>query len=393
MIIFSFKLGVVPLPDNDPRDCYSYEITVYTGFSAEAGSTADIYFILKGSRDETPVRLLKDPGKEKFSVGSIKYFLLTVPSSLGKLKSIRIWHNNGGSSPSWYLSRLMIHDIQKDSKTWFLCDRWLAVEEDDGEIERNLRPASGEDLTKFNLLFQIEARKNLSDGHIWFSVIKRPARSNFTRVQRLSCCLCILLTTMLANAMFYQNDPSSSGAGVLKVGPISFSLQQLSIAITSSLVVLPVNLFVVWIFRTARPYKKSQDRNETGGKSSEKKGEGVKKKTSLPHWMVYVAYSLICLACLVSGTFTVFYGLTFGKAKSEAWISAMMLSFWQDVLVSQPLKVFAAATLFALLTKDPKKATGENEEDTQMSPELRQDEEFVPRRTFAADEAGRKFLF
>jgi hypothetical protein len=73
----------------------------------------------------------------------------------------------------------------------------------------------------------------------------------------------------------------------------------------------------------------------------------------------------------------VFYGLTFGKAKSEAWISAMMISFWQDVLVSQPLKVFAAATLFAVLTKDPKKATGEDQEETLPSPELQEDEEFT----------------
>lgn len=72
-----------------------------------------------------------------------------------------------------------------------------------------------------------------------------------------------------------------------------------------------------------------------------------------------------------------FYGLTFGKAKSEAWISAMMISFWQDVLISQPLKVFAAATVFALLTKDPKKATGENEEDSLPSPELKEDEEYT----------------
>lgn len=72
-----------------------------------------------------------------------------------------------------------------------------------------------------------------------------------------------------------------------------------------------------------------------------------------------------------------FYGLTFGKAKSEAWISALMISFWQDVLVSQPLKVFAAATLFAVLTKDPKKATGEDQEETLPSPELQEDEEFT----------------
>ena len=67
---------------------------------------------------------------------------------------------------------------------------------------------------------------------------------------------------MLANAMFYQNDPSSSGDGVLKVGPFSFSLQQLSIAITSSLVVLPVNVFVVWIFRNARPKKTAKEKQK-----------------------------------------------------------------------------------------------------------------------------------
>ena len=99
---------MIPLPDNDPRDQYSYEITVYTGFTAEAGTTADIYFILKGTLDETPVRLLKDPNKNRMSIGSINYFLLNVPSSLGKLKSLHIWHDNGGSSPSWYLLRIMV---------------------------------------------------------------------------------------------------------------------------------------------------------------------------------------------------------------------------------------------------------------------------------------------
>ena len=169
--------------------------------------------------------------------------------------------------------------FRKDSKTWFLCDRWLAVEEDDGEIERNLQPADADDLTKFNLLFQNEARKNLSDGHIWFSVVKRPARSNFTRVQRLSCCLCILLTTMLANAMFYQNDPSSSGDGVLKVGPMSFSIQQLSIAITSSMVVLPVNVFVVWIFRNTRPKPTAKEKRKEEKARLEAKKSGKENKS------------------------------------------------------------------------------------------------------------------
>ena len=68
-----------------------------------------------------------------------------------------------------------------------------------------------------------------------------------------------------------------------------------------------------------------------------------------------MAYAVVALASLVSATFTVFYGLTFGASKSQKWIMTMMISFWQDVLISQPLKVFAAATFFALVIKNPDK--------------------------------------
>eukprot|EP00058_Branchiostoma_floridae_P001035 XP_002586523.1 hypothetical protein BRAFLDRAFT_106423 [Branchiostoma floridae] len=43
----------------------------------------------------------------------------------------------------------------------------------------------------------------MNDDHVWFSVLGRPARSPFTRVQRLSCCLTLLYSTMLTNIMFF----------------------------------------------------------------------------------------------------------------------------------------------------------------------------------------------
>ena len=65
----------------------------------------------------------------------------------------------------------MIQDPQTDQRWWFVCDDWLPVDEGDGEIERILYPASKKDLTKFNVLFTSEVRKNLTDGHIWLSLI------------------------------------------------------------------------------------------------------------------------------------------------------------------------------------------------------------------------------
>ena len=56
----------------------------------------------------------------------------------------------------------------------------------------------------FENLFLAKAASDLTDGHLWFSILSRPPRSNFTRSQRVSCCLLTLLTTMLSNAMFYR---------------------------------------------------------------------------------------------------------------------------------------------------------------------------------------------
>ena len=98
-----------------------------------------------------------------------------------------------------------------------------------------------------------------------------------------------------------------------------------------------------------------KEEQEDDGKKKKKEKKKKKKNGKYPHWVIYIAYVVVGFASLVSATFTVFYGLTFGAAKSQKWIMTMMISFWQDVLVSQPLKVFAAATFFALVIKNPDK--------------------------------------
>lgn len=382
---------------------------VFTGFNSSAGTTADVSIVLTGKHEQTQSRLLRDvePTRTKFQQGNIDHFMLTVPRPLGKIQSVRIWHNNAGADPSWLLARILIRDLQTDKTVWFVCDRWLAVEEDDGQIDRTLHPASKEDLVKFNFLFSTELRKNLSDGHLWYSVLYRPLRSSFTRVQRLSCCLSILMCTMLANAMFYKDGEggNSGDSGVeVKIGPIRLSIKQIGIGVMSSLVVLPVNLAIVNIFRKARPkdvpisgmspsgprdkaneysdnsYETSDvaeeetEEEKNKEKKKEKKGKEEKKAFTLPHFTIYIAYTLVFFASVTFGVFTIFYSLTFGEQKSQRWVSSMMISFWQDVIISQPLKVMVIAALFALIVKDPDKAI---EDDGKQTKELGKDEEWI----------------
>lgn len=71
----------------------------YTGHSAGAGTTSNVYMILEGTLDETAPRAMKDLARPKFTKSAIDTFLLAVPSSLGQLRSLRVWHDNAGSSP------------------------------------------------------------------------------------------------------------------------------------------------------------------------------------------------------------------------------------------------------------------------------------------------------
>ena len=59
--------------------------------------------------------------------------------SLGLLNCIRIWHDNTGqnSSSSWFLKYLIIRDLQTMEKFHFICQKWLAVEKDDGKVCSN----------------------------------------------------------------------------------------------------------------------------------------------------------------------------------------------------------------------------------------------------------------
>lgn len=138
-------------------------------------------------------------------------------------------------------------------------------------------------------LFFTKATRDFSDGHLWYSVISRPASSTFTCVQRVSCCFSLLLCTMLTSIMFYgiPADPSEQVMDmgmfslwlsfcVVKLrrqylfmkfslfpGQFEFTWQQFMIGVQSSLIMFPVNFLIVTIFRQTRPRELSCCRRKT----------------------------------------------------------------------------------------------------------------------------------
>lgn len=122
--------------------------------------------------------------------------------------------------------KVVVTDIQTDKTFVFLCNRWLAVDHDDGQVEM-LAPVSGnEDLKDFNYVFMAKTRSDLTDGHLWFSLYGRPPRSSFTRCQRLACCMSLLMTSMLASAMFYRSFPKPTPETANYAAGLTFTWQQ-----------------------------------------------------------------------------------------------------------------------------------------------------------------------
>lgn len=302
-----------------------------------------------------------------------------------------------------------------------MCNKWLAVEEDDGMIDRLLPVAATEDLTSFQTLFATKTKKSITDSHLWISVFSRPHRSNFTRVQRVSCILSLIMTTMVANAMFFKAGGYETDQESLRLGPFIFSLKEIYISFVSSLIVFPVNIIIDQIFRktktkqnkientfikttqpmailsqirlkprkysktnqlsdvtdfdfqeglpneTEKPPKapdeyedigshKSQESQEsliqkhikkkkasiaatTPYSNSDLKRKKTKPKLTLPHWWLYVGWALVILSTIVSGFITFLYSMEWGKEKSLAWLSSMLLAITESVIVIQPFKV------------------------------------------------------
>ncbi|CAF91610.1 unnamed protein product, partial [Tetraodon nigroviridis] len=151
-----------------------------------------------------------------------------------------------------FVGTVMVQDLQTGQKWHFLCNTWLAIDMGDCSLDKVFPVSTELDLMRFSNLFFMKASKDFSDGHLWYSVISRPPSSTFTRVQRVSCCFSLLLCTMLTSIMFY-GIPSDPSEQTMDLGHFEFTWQQFMIGVQSSLIMFPINILIVSIFRHTRP--------------------------------------------------------------------------------------------------------------------------------------------
>ncbi|XP_016146449.1 LOW QUALITY PROTEIN: lipoxygenase homology domain-containing protein 1-like [Sinocyclocheilus grahami] len=131
------EVEIYPSETLEIEKLINYEVTVVT----DAGTDANVYAILYGTKDDTGIINLKASKnhRNKFELGLIDEFTIEAVD-IGKLKRIRIGHDNAGVSPGWFLDWVEIDAPSLGQLLRFPCGRWLDKGKDDGAIDRDLYP-------------------------------------------------------------------------------------------------------------------------------------------------------------------------------------------------------------------------------------------------------------
>uniref|UniRef100_A0A8C5BHS2 Polycystic kidney disease 1 like 2b n=1 Tax=Gadus morhua TaxID=8049 RepID=A0A8C5BHS2_GADMO len=289
------KVKITVLDDNDPFAEYRYMLTVNTGHRRGASTSSQVAVTLQGEEGESEPHHLTDSEKPVFERGGMDMFLLTTPFSIGELQSIRVWHDNSGEHPAWYINKVMVQDLETGQKWHFLCNSWLSIDMGECTLDKVFPVATETDLKKFSNLFFMKTAKDFRDGHIWFSVISRPPCSTFTRVQRVSCCFSLLLCTMLTSIMFWgiPTDPSEQ---TMDLGHIEFTWQQVMIGFQSSIIMFPINVLIVSIFRNTRPRQRTA---QTDASKQGKSGGRVGPSQTSPQKHRIISHAEQCFRKIV----------------------------------------------------------------------------------------------
>ncbi|KAF3686523.1 Polycystic kidney disease protein 1-like 2 PC1-like 2 protein Polycystin-1L2 Precursor [Channa argus] len=247
------KRKITLIEDNHPCALYNYLISVQTGHRKNAGTSSNVTVKLIGSEGESDTHILTDPDKPVFERGAVDMFLLATPYPLGEVKNLKLQHDNTGGHPSWYINKIVIQDLQTRHVWHFFCNCWLSADCDDGMTKKTFNVAKNNEIASFRNIFQTRTSTGFRDEHIWMSIVNPPSRSPFTRAQRVSCCMCLLLCTMAINIAFWNVPLDEQSPVIFSIGSLHITWQEFMVGVESGLLMFPINILIITIFRSIRP--------------------------------------------------------------------------------------------------------------------------------------------
>ena len=257
-----------------------------------------------------------------FDRGTEQKFVIILHKDIGEIYSLRIWHDNSGKDPSWFLDAIEITDAKSGSCWKFIFETWLSLEDESFSNEVLQNPScSGPSITTKLV------KEMFSNGHLWLSVITKTPGDCFTRVQRISFCFSLLFCTMAVNATFYYWGTHSSQT--INLGPLKFSARQAIVSIQSNLFILPLHVIILVFRRSTTRLQETRSRL----------------------CLLFITFTFLAIVTTASAAATVSYSLMWGKDKSQEWITSVMTSFFEDIMIVQPFKCLLLVSLTVMFSK------------------------------------------
>ena len=144
---------------------------------------------------------IEDPTIASNSVTSI---LVGNEQRLGNIIAIRIWHNNMGESPNWFLQRVAVEDLQTGQLYAFVVSKWFAGDMDIGTCDRILIPSTHA-MHSYPFQFMTEIMTQRRNHNIFLSIGKcsRSDAVRCTYYERATIMTLYLALLSLFHAMFY----------------------------------------------------------------------------------------------------------------------------------------------------------------------------------------------
>ncbi|RNA20950.1 lipoxygenase homology domain-containing 1, partial [Brachionus plicatilis] len=111
--------------------------------------------------------------------------------SIGEIKKIRIGHNGANPSSGWYLDKVIIDDENMGRVYEFLCDRWLAEDEEDGKTTVFLYPSADTSSlgVPYNLFIHTGDKKHAdTDSQVYVEIFGGKGGNKSSGIKKLKDC-------------------------------------------------------------------------------------------------------------------------------------------------------------------------------------------------------------
>ncbi|KAL4236123.1 retinal rod cell development [Mactra antiquata] len=114
-----------------------WRVTTRTNALPSAGTQAQVTITVYGTKGNSGPLTLGHGDGSNFQAGQVDDFTISV-GNVGEVYKIRLAHDNSGDFPGWLCDEVYMRDLDTGEELNFSCRRWLARDEDDQEITREL---------------------------------------------------------------------------------------------------------------------------------------------------------------------------------------------------------------------------------------------------------------